>query len=197
MITDKKTYKAYIKQDLLAYDIEHLSWFRYISDERLRFQLRLRKVEYLYNTSKGNPFKKFAYFVLQTINHRLAIKLGFTIPMNVFDAGLCITHWGTIVVSSHAKVGKNCRIHPSSCIGNHDGGAPVIGDNVYIGPGAKIFNGITIGNNVAIGANAVVNKSIPDNVTVGGIPAKILSEKSSFEAGVYPPKLLKLMKNEQ
>ena len=196
MITNRKTYKAYVKQDLLAYEIDHLTLYRYLSDERLRFQLRLRKVEYYYNTAKKNPLKKVIYFLLQVINHRLAIKLGFTIPMNVFGPGLCITHWGTIVVSSHAKIGKNCRIHPSSCIGNHMG-APIIGDNVYIGPGAKIFGNITIGNNVAIGANAVVNKSVPNNVTVAGAPAKIISHKSSLDASVFQPKLLSLIKNEQ
>lgn len=46
--------------------------------------------------------------------------------------------------------------------------APIIRDNVYIGPGAKLFGKIKIGNNVAIGANAVVNKDVPDNVTIGG-----------------------------
>jgi len=55
-----------------------------------------------------------------------------------------------------------------------------------IGPGVKIFGGIYVGNNVAIGANAVVNADIPDNVTVGGIPAKIISNRSSLELGVYP-----------
>jgi serine O-acetyltransferase len=42
-------------------------------------------------------------------------------------------------------------------------GAPVLGDNVYIAPGARLFGKITIGNNVKIGANAVIYKSIPDN----------------------------------
>lgn len=196
MITNRQMLKAYIKQDLLAYEIEHLSLYRYLSDERLRFQLRLRKVEYYYNTAGRNPFKKIIYFILQIINHRLAVKLGFTVPMNVFGPGLCLTHWGTIVVSSHAKVGQNCRIHPSTCIGNHIG-APTIGDNVYIGPGAKIFDGITIGNNVAIGANSVVNKSFPDNVTIAGSPARIISQKTSLEAAVFPPKFLQFIQNEK
>ena len=189
MITNRKIYHQYIKQDLLAYDLTHISLFRYLSDERLRFQLRLRKVEYFYNTSKHNPLKKLLYFILQVINHRLEIRLGFTVPMNVFGPGLCLTHWGTIVVSANAKVGKNCRIHPSTCIGKHEG-TPIIGNNVYIGPGAKIFGNITIGDNVAIGANSVVNKSIPANVTVGGIPAKIIANKSSLECHVFPQKLL-------
>ena len=58
--------------------------------------------------------------------------------------------------------------------------APMIGDNCYIGPGAKIFGPIEIGSGSVIGANAVVNKSFPEgNQTLGGIPAKVISTKSS------------------
>ena len=49
-----------------------------------------------------------------------------------------------------------------------------IGNNVWIGAKATITLGVTIGNNVIIGANAFVNKDIPDNAIVGGIPAKII-----------------------
>ena len=45
-------------------------------------------------------------------------------------------------------------------------GAPVIGDNVYIGAGAKIIGGVRIGNNVRIGAGCVVVEDVPDNCTV-------------------------------
>jgi len=64
-------------------------------------------------------------------------------------------------------------------IGVFNGKCPTIGNNVYIGPGVKIFGGIAIGDNVTIGANAVVNKDIPSNVTVAGVPAKIISEKDT------------------
>ena len=57
-------------------------------------------------------------------------------------------------------------------------GIPTIGNNVHINKGAIVFGGITIGNNVDIGANAVVNKPVPDNAVVAGIPAKILRIKS-------------------
>ena len=85
-------------------------------------------------------------------------------------------------MNPNAKIGKNCRIHVGVNIGSaaDSDETPVIGDNVYIGPGAKIFGGIVIGNNTVIGANAVVNKSFPEGgVTIGGIPAKIISAKSS------------------
>lgn len=59
-------------------------------------------------------------------------------------------------------------------------GAPVIGDNCYVGPGAKIFGGIVLGDNIVIGANAVVNASFPNgNCTIAGVPAKIISNKTS------------------
>ena len=98
---------------------------------------------------------------------------------------MAIAHAGTIVVNSHAKVGANCRIHVCVNIGADisDGtAAPHIGDNVYIGPGAKIFSGIIIGDNVAIGANSVVNKSFKDgNCTIAGVPAKVVSHRGVSE----------------
>ena len=184
MITDKASYKYYLDRDLKAYQLDKLSIYSYMRIDCLRFLRRLRKIEYLYNVRKNNLFCKMQLFFLEFINHRLATRLGLTIPKNVFGPGLCIVHHGTIVVSDMATVGENCRIHPSSSIGDYNG-APTIGNNVYIGPGAKIFGKIKIGNNVAIGANAVVNKNIPDNVTVAGIPAKIISNKSSIEQKLY------------
>jgi serine O-acetyltransferase len=87
-------------------------------------------------------------------------------------------HRGTIVVNDKARIGDNCRIHVCVNIGEANGGAPTIGNNVYIGPGAKIFGPITIADGVTIGANAVVNKSITTpNISIGGIPARPLIKK--------------------
>lgn len=185
MITDKASYKKYVERDLKAYELKKISLYNYFWMDTVRFQLRMRKIEYLHNVYRGNFIRKIQLLFLELLNHQLAVRLGFSIPKNVFGAGLCIVHYGTIVVSSKAKIGENCRIHPSTSIGEYNG-TPTIGNNVYIGPGAKIFGQIKIGNNVAIGANAVVNSDIPDNVTVGGIPAKIISEKSSLEIDVFP-----------
>jgi serine O-acetyltransferase len=52
---------------------------------------------------------------------------------------------------------------------------PVIGDNCYIGPGAKLYGGIILGDNVAIGANSVVNKSFEGDCVIAGVPAKVIS----------------------
>ncbi len=51
-----------------------------------------------------------------------------------------------------------------------------IGNDVWIGGGAIIYPGVNIGNGAVIAAGAVVTKSVPDDVVVGGNPAKILKE---------------------
>lgn len=143
-------------------------------------------LEYYHNCRK-DFIGKAVYIVKKLRFERYSQMLGFTIPINVFGPGLCICHVGTIIINENAKIGSNARIHAGVNIGNSSplgegwvpDNVPQIGNNVYIGPGAKLFGRIKIGDNVAIGANAVVNKDVPDNVTVAGVPAKIISYKPS------------------
>ena len=99
----------------------------------------------------------------------------------MFDAGLRINHYGLIVVNEHARIGKYCDIHQGVNIGmsgEHQDDVPVIGDNVWIGPGAKLFGKITIADECQIGANAVVNKSFDEKgITIAGVPARKVSDK--------------------
>lgn len=77
-----------------------------------------------------------------------------------------------IFISQEATIGKNCVIFQNVTIGSNtlanskSGGAPTIGDNVYIGAGAMIIGNVKIGNNVRIGAGCFVNKNVEDNCTV-------------------------------
>ena len=183
MIKSKKDYREYLIEDMKATNIYHLSIIKKIFDRRYKYYHSLRKTEYYCNCKKtylGKVIFKYLNF-----RHKLLCdKYCWTIPINVFGKGLSIVHSGTIVVSGYAKIGDYCRIHVDTNIGNAPShgldGAPTIGDNVYIGPGAKIFGPIVIGDNVAIGANAVVNKSFEEgNCTIAGIPAKIISENNS------------------
>jgi serine O-acetyltransferase len=85
-----------------------------------------------------------------------------------------IDHFGGIIISGYAKFGDNCRIRNGVVIGLRrvdEPYAPVIGNNVDIGAGAKILGPISIGNNVVIGANAVVLHDVPDNCIAIGVPA--------------------------
>ena len=94
--------------------------------------------------------------------------------------GLYIGHFGNIFVGGKTKIGKNCNISQGVTIGwagkGVNWGLPIIDDNVFIGPGAKVFGKINIGNNVAIGANAVVTKNLPDNAVAIGCNRLILSQ---------------------
>ena len=71
-----------------------------------------------------------------------------------------------LVISHNAIVGKGVTIYHNVTIGEGKGGAPVIGDNVYIGTGTVIIGKVRIGNNVRIGAGTIVTCDIPDNATV-------------------------------
>jgi serine O-acetyltransferase len=85
-----------------------------------------------------------------------------------------------IVVHRQAVLGDNIVIAPNVVIGGRGRpGAPVIGDNVLIGAGACILGPVTIGRNVKIGANAVVTFDVPPDVTVVGVPARIVQVRRS------------------
>lgn len=73
--------------------------------------------------------------------------------------------------------GHNLTVNQNVCIGRDftGEGKPVLGDNVFVGAGAKILGNVTIGNNVVIAANALVITPIPDNCSVVGNPARIVS----------------------
>ncbi|AKB49781.1 serine O-acetyltransferase [Methanosarcina barkeri str. Wiesmoor] len=192
MIQSKKDYIFYLKADEIALKKKRgtVQYYRdYLLDDIWRFERLLRKREFYINCKKGIIYKlylPYLYFKFQ----RLSTKLGFTIPPNVFGPGLSIAHKGTLIVNSNAKVGENCRIHTGVNIGTNAYSmedelrpdfvlpVPKIGNNVYIGPGVKIFGDIEIADNIAIGANSVVNKSFKEEgITIAGVPAKKVSSE--------------------
>lgn len=157
----------------------------FVRDPVFRFTVLLRINEYLLNRRA----LLLARAVPKLWFNRLSIRLGFSVPLNVFGPGLTIVHYGLLVVSPFARVGKHCRIHSGVNIGGAAGKfegeearhmAPQIGDRCYIGPGAKIFGPARIGDDCAIGANAVVNGLVAgDGVTIAGVPARVISQKGS------------------
>ena len=135
----------------------------------------LRKTEFHYNNSQKNVFHSFEYLFYRRLKNKTGLKLGIEIWENSFDKGLKIHHAGNIIVNGMARIGINCQLHGSNCIGN-DGKslkAPIIGDNVEIGVGAKIIGDVFIANNIKIGAGAIVISSFYENgITIAGVPAK-------------------------
>ena len=124
------------------------------------------------------------YIVSRLLLIRYQRKYGIDIQhVTRIGPGLLIGHFDGIVVSGDAIIGRNCNISQGVTIGvsrrGKRPGTPVLGDNVYLGPGAKVFGGITIGKNVAVGANCVVAKDVPDNAVVVGSPARAISQAGS------------------
>lgn len=96
----------------------------------------------------------------------------------------------TILDEAEVRFGHHCFIGPNvsiytACHPLHhverakglEWAEPVtIGDNVWIGGSVTILPGVSVGNNVVIGAGSTVTKDIPDNVVVGGNPARIIKQ---------------------
>ena len=89
-----------------------------------------------------------------------------------FGEGFVIMHPCGVVVNSKVCGGTNITLESSVVIGDNKGHSPILGNDIFIGSGAKLFGQLSVGNNVLIGANAVVTRSIDDNSKALGIPAK-------------------------
>ncbi|HAX95805.1 MAG TPA: serine acetyltransferase [Prolixibacteraceae bacterium] len=133
---------------------------------------------------RQKPILRMLFPLLWLILHHHEIKYGISISYKTqIGSGFYIGHFGGIIVNHNAVIGKNCNISHQVTLGVANRGVrkgyPVIGDNVYIGPGAKIIGNVNIGNNAAIGANCVVTKDVPENGVVVGVPGKVISMDGS------------------
>jgi serine O-acetyltransferase len=124
------------------------------------------------------------YPVARWCYNRRRFRYGISIPFDTdIGPGFFIGHFGGIVVNGSSRIGRNCNISHGVTLGQTNRGerrgCPVVGDNVYIGPGAKLIGGIRVGDRAAIGANAVVTRDVPAGAVVAGIPAKVISQAGS------------------
>jgi serine O-acetyltransferase len=185
-IRSKDDYRDWQKADLEGAGLPRWRFWMALRHPTIHFLRVLRRVEYLKN-SRQNPVGQVERLMLAVYFRLLSIYLGFTIPPNTCGPGLRLNHWGTIVISPEARIGARARINICVNVGLKDGKAPHLGDDVYIGPGAKLFGGIHLGNGVRIGANAVVNRSFPDNAILAGVPARLIGQKTNKEQPTDEP----------
>ena len=173
-VTDKRSYLGILiicpgSIAGIVYRVGHWMW---TYDGRFR-----RLVQF------GRPF----YIILKRMTE---IVTGIALqPQATIGEGLYIGHGGSIYVGGKVKMGNNCNLSHEVTIGiagrGEKRGMPMIGDRIYIAPGAKLFGKIEIGSDVAIGANAVVTKSLPDRAVAVGIPADAISDAGSFDFVFY------------
>lgn len=121
--------------------------------------------------------RKFFSLLYKFLYKFIQIVTGVEFPCEVeVGKNFMIDHFGGIIISGYAKFGNNCRIRNGVVVGLKnvsEPSAPIIGDDVDIGTGAKILGAIKIGNRVVIGANAVVIHDVPDDSIAVGVPAVI------------------------
>lgn len=161
------TLRSFLKYIILGKGYQYIFW--------------LRITQYFY-AKKG--LYLIGFVVSRIILKYFEYKLGITISHRTqIGKGLFIAHFGQIIVHPDCVIGANCNLSQGVTLGKtnrgNKKGVPMLGDNVYVGPGAKIIGGIHIGNNAAVGANAVVTSTADEYSVLVGIPARVLSKKGS------------------
>jgi serine O-acetyltransferase len=100
--------------------------------------------------------------------------------------GFVVHNFSNVNVDAE-RVGENFTVNQGVSVGSdfrwqsRHGGRPVIGNNVFLGAGAKVLGAVTVGNNVMVAANALVERSVPDNCSVVGVPARIIARDSGSD----------------
>lgn len=171
--------RRYLAMDRYAQELDDGHEVKWSQTDIWKFQVYLRYHEYYHNTTSHSFIHRLLLRYYRYKHHLWGRRLGFEVPINVFDGGLRINHIGYLVVNPYARIGKYCDIHQGVNIGQqgmHRDDVPTLGDNVWIGPGAKLFGKIYIPDDCQIGANAVVNKSVEEaGITIAGVPARKVS----------------------
>ncbi|HEY1922508.1 MAG TPA: hypothetical protein VGG44_07055 [Tepidisphaeraceae bacterium] len=92
-----------------------------------------------------------------------------------FGPGLVLIHSTGVVINGSVRGGSGIHIEHQVTIGAERRVSPTLGDDVFIGAGAKIIGNVTIGSGARIGANAVVLEDVPEGRTAVGVLAKIVA----------------------
>jgi len=146
---------------------------------RFMFWLRLAAM-----TRASGGLWTIPHLAARLMHKRLRFKYGISIPYQTsIGPGFYIGHFGGIVINEAVVIGRNVNISQGVTIGQSNRGercgVPVIGEGVYIGPGAVIVGAVSVGKGSAIGANAVVTRDLCENAVAAGIPARVISTKGS------------------
>ena len=99
-----------------------------------------------------------------------------------FGPGFVLIHSSGIVINGAVRGGAGILLEHQVTLGAQNRHSPVLGDDVFIGAGAKVIGGVVIGDGARIGANAVVIDDVPAHATAVGIPARMILRPESPDA---------------
>jgi serine O-acetyltransferase len=120
------------------------------------------------------------------------VQLGFgvAIPAETnIGEDLTLIHGNSVRIHPEAVIGKGCSIMHEVTIGTgmQRPGAPVIGDGVFIGAGAKVLGPVRVGARAMIAANSLVVTDVPEGATVMGVPARVIPARPIVAKGAETP----------
>ncbi len=105
-----------------------------------------------------------------------------------FGPEFVLIHSYGVVINSAVRGGRGVKLEHLVTIGAEREAAPQLGDDVFVGAGAKVLGPIRVGSRVKIGANAVVIHDVPDDATAVGIPARVIPRPAASDPpGATPP----------
>jgi serine O-acetyltransferase len=116
-------------------------------------------------------------------------------PRARIGPGFCLAHTVGVGIGNDTVIGKNCRVHHGTLVGELGRGSktpflqPVIGDNVTIGAHVLVAGPVTVGDQAVIGANSFVIRDVPARAIVGGVPAKFIRWVDPDDLVASPRKL--------
>lgn len=111
---------------------------------------------------------------------RVSKMSGIIIPSTqLIGWGFYLGHGVATITNESAIIGNNCNLSHLTTIGTNKNDGAIIGDEVYIGPNVCVVEHVIIGHGSVVGAGAVVVKDVPTNITVGGVPARQISNNGS------------------
>jgi len=179
MINSKQDLYEYLRQDGNLHHPSLLKGFGGSENYQIKLYFReLRYLEYYLNNKHKSIINKLLYYYYLCKHNRRRLKTNIYVSPNVFGPGINMVHPGFLRADEWVHIGNNCTVLPNVLFGKKspDINPPdiYVGNDVYISTNVTILGPIRIGNNVTIGAGAVVNKDVPDNAVVAGVPAKII-----------------------
>lgn len=157
-------------------------FFPWLIDPQIRHFILIRK----WKKSNNNLYKFWLKIRMKLLKRTSLIDIP---PQTRIGEGLYMYHTGSVIVNSHAKIGRNVTLSPGITIGKTinkvtgEDEHPTIGNRVWIGANAIIVGGITIGDNVLIAANTFITENVPSNTIVFGNPAIMKQNKKNSTKG--------------
>lgn len=144
---------------------------------------KFQKFMRLYQQSKNPILKLFYKAIFVWLRNKRMIEMSIE---SCIGEGLYLGHACCININPNTVIGRNCNIHKGVTIGQENRGerkgAPVVGDEVWIGINATIVGHIYIGNDVLIAPNSYVNCDIPAHSIVFGNPCIIKPSSHATES---------------